>query len=142
MTSRHHLRIAPSPKAGTSRTTLGQCFIARRGKAALAVFHEVHKNTRMRANPIHRLRSLGQSVWLDFLDHALIASGELDRMIRNEGLVGLTSNPTIFEKSLSSSSDDDDLIARAPRVQSPADLFEDVEVHEVAIACDRLRPVY
>src|SRR5207249_3194313 len=59
-------------------------------------------------NAIRRLQKLGQSVWLDYVDHELVVSGELDEMIE-DGVAGLTSNPTIFEKSIAGSSDYDDL---------------------------------
>jgi len=93
-------------------------------------------------NPTHMLQQLGQSVWLDFLDHRLIASGELGRLVEQDHLRGVTSNPTIFEKAIASSSDYDDLILGAPPEESDADVFERIQVREVQLACDALRPVY
>jgi transaldolase len=93
-------------------------------------------------HPIRRLAELGQSVWLDFLDHRLIASGELRHLIEEEGLRGLTSNPTIFQKSMAASSDYDGLIRSGPSTESDAAVFERAEVHEVALACDEFRRLY
>jgi len=91
---------------------------------------------------IHRLKELGQSVWLDFLDHQLVASGELGRLIEHDGLRGLTSNPTIFEKAIDAGADFDDLLRGAPSEESDASIFERIEVREVGLACDRFRSVY
>jgi transaldolase len=96
-------------------------------------------------HPIARLHELGQSVWLDYLDHGFIVSGELDRLIRDEGLAGATSNPTIFQKSIAASSDYDTLItsgAQSSASSSEARLFEDIEIQTVALACDSFRRVY
>src|SRR3954451_13191841 len=92
--------------------------------------------------PIQQLQELGQSVWLDDLDHALVARGELLSMIEKDGLTGATSNPTIFQKSLAASRDYDALIASAAPLLSEAALFEEVESREVALACDQFRQVY
>jgi transaldolase len=92
--------------------------------------------------PIQQLQELGQSVWLDDLDHALVARGELLSMIEKDGLTGATSNPTIFQKSLAASRDYDALIESAAPLLSEAALFEEVESREVALACDQFRQVY
>src|SRR5262249_26775369 len=91
---------------------------------------------------IHRLRELGQSVWLDFIDSRMFATGELDRMISEDGLSGLTSNPTIFQKSIAASAGYDDLIRRAASSDSNEAIFERIQVHDVALACDLFRPLY
>ena len=59
----------------------------------------------MSTNPLVQLHSLGQSVWLDQMRRSLLSTGELKRLIENDGLRGLTSNPTIFEKAISGSQD-------------------------------------
>ncbi len=59
-----------------------------------------------RPNPIHELRDIGQSLWLDNIRRQLVSSGELGRL-RDEGLTGVTSNPTIFDKAVSGSTDYD-----------------------------------
>ena len=57
------------------------------------------------ANPVAALRQYGQSVWLDFIRRSLIASGELKRLVQEDGLGGVTSNPAIFEKAIDGSAD-------------------------------------
>ncbi|MEY4609157.1 MAG: transaldolase, partial [Gemmatimonadota bacterium] len=54
----------------------------------------------MSPTPLHTLHAAGQSIWLDFIDRAILQSGDLSRRIRDEALTGMTSNPTIFEKAL------------------------------------------
>ena len=56
-------------------------------------------------NPLLELQTLGQSVWLDYIRRNLITSGELKRLIDNDGLCGITSNPSIFEKAIAGSTD-------------------------------------
>ncbi len=93
-------------------------------------------------NRIHRLEELGQSAWLDFIDRDLLLSGQLQRMIAEDGLRGVTSNPTIFQKAIASSSAYDDLIAAAPPNESDASVLERVMVRDLTLACDNLRSVY
>ena len=93
-------------------------------------------------NAIRRLRALGQSAWLDYVDHQLVTSGELRRMLQEDGITGLTSNPTIFEKSIAGSSDYDDLIEAAAPSDPEAAIFERICVRDIQLACDTLRPVY
>lgn len=91
---------------------------------------------------IDRLRELGQSAWLDFLDRKLIASGELERMIERDGLRGLTSNPTIFQKAIASSGTYDDVVGGAQPSESDAAVLERIMVRDISAACDRFRPLY
>jgi transaldolase len=93
-------------------------------------------------NRIERLAELGQSAWLDFLDRRLILSGELRRLIGEDGLRGLTSNPTIFQKAVVGSSDYDALIRSSPASESHASVLERIMVRDLALACDELRPVH
>jgi len=91
---------------------------------------------------IHRLRELGQSVWLDFIDHAMLVSGKLEQMIEQDGLAGLTSNPTIFQKAVAASSDYDTIIQRASPKDSDHSIFERLQVNEIAFACDQFLDLY
>jgi transaldolase/glucose-6-phosphate isomerase len=61
-------------------------------------------------NPLLRLRDAGQSVWLDYLRRSLIIGGELERLVREDGISGVTSNPSIFGKAIRGSTDYDDAI--------------------------------
>ena len=93
-------------------------------------------------NPIQRLRPLGQSVWYDNVSRSLIETGELNRFLEL-GVTGLTSNPTIFEKAISSSDDyDSSLLAYAREGMSPAQLAEALAIADIQAAADILRPVY
>ena len=67
--------------------------------------------TSLTASPLSDLEALGQSVWFDNMRRALLTSGELERMMREDGLSGLTSNPSIFEKAIVGSTDYDDALA-------------------------------
>jgi transaldolase/glucose-6-phosphate isomerase len=93
---------------------------------------------------IANLGKAGQSVWLDYIRRGLITSGELERMVGDGWLTGMTSNPTILRKAISGSSDYDDAIARiATRGETSAyDAFLDLGGEDIRLAADVLRPVY
>ncbi|MGC2322602.1 MAG: transaldolase [Terriglobales bacterium] len=95
-------------------------------------------------NLLLELKTHGQSVWLDYIRRNLITSGELKRLVE-EGLGGLTSNPTIFDKAIAGSSDYDEqlqqLLAADPNMPSLA-LFDAIEIADIQAAADVLRPVY
>jgi transaldolase len=90
---------------------------------------------------IHRLEELGQSIWLDFIDRELVTTGALERMI-DDGLRGLTSNPTIFQKAIAAFTEYDDLIEAASPAESGESVLERLMVRDLVLACDKLRPVY
>ena len=88
------------------------------------------------------LLDLGQSVWLDYLRRGMLRSGELQGLI-DDGLRGMTSNPTIFEHAIGGSSDyDDELMALAASPASDREMFERLAVEDVRQAADLFRPVY
>ena len=94
-------------------------------------------------NPLQALRDHGQSVWLDYIRRSLLTSGELARLIREDGLRGVTSNPAIFEKAITGSDDyTETLRALAPRYQDAKALYEQVAIRDIRDATDVLRPVY
>ena len=94
-------------------------------------------------NTLQQLAELGQSIWYDFITRDLIRSGELGRLIRDDSLRGMTSNPTIFEKAVASSSDyDAEIRALAKAGKSPDAIVEALMVADVQAACDAFRPVY
>lgn len=97
----------------------------------------------MAVNPLVRLGELGQSPWYDYITRELVRSGELRRLIDDDGLQGLTSNPTIFEKAITKSDlYDDDIRAGVAAGNSAAELFECLAVSDVRAACDAFRPLY
>jgi transaldolase len=91
----------------------------------------------MTSNPLVRLGELGQSPWYDYITRDLVTSGELRRLIADDGLRGMTSNPTIFEKAVSTSRLYDDEIRRlGERGRSASEIFESLAVADVRAACD------
>ncbi len=89
------------------------------------------------------LTAAGTSVWLDMLSRGLIDSGELARMVEQESLRGVTSNPAIFEKSILGSADyDADLKRLADEGKIAREIYRAMALHDVRAACDVLRPVY
>jgi len=95
-------------------------------------------------NPLKTLQEYGQSVWLDFLSRDLLRSGELKRLIAEDGLRGMTSNPSIFEKAIGHGEDYDAQIAELETSGDldPGTLFERLAVTDIQTAADALRPVY
>ncbi len=94
-------------------------------------------------NPLQKLATEGQSFWLDNLSRSLISTGELERLIRDDGLRGMTSNPTIFEKALSTGDEYDAQIRRlTDDGANKEQIFEDLAFHDIRRAADLLRPVY
>jgi transaldolase len=93
-------------------------------------------------SPLQQLAALGQSPWLDYLSHPLLLE-ELPRLIREGEVTGITSNPTIFEKAVSSGSDYDRKIEQmARRGLSAQDIYQTLVVQDVARACDLLKGVH
>lgn len=94
-------------------------------------------------NPLARLGELGQSIWYDFITRDLLTSGKLRALIADDGLRGMTSNPTIFEKAITGSADYDDDIRRLAADGRDAEaIFESLAVADVQAACDAFRGVY
>lgn len=94
-------------------------------------------------NPLRQLATYGQSFWLDFLSRPMITSGELARLIEEDGLRGVTSNPTIFDKAIAGTDEYDQEIAElAAQGLSDELIFEELAVHDVQKACDLLWLVY
>src|ERR671928_1536434 len=89
------------------------------------------------------LTAAGTSVWLDQIRRSLIEGGELQRLIDEDSLRGVTSNPAIFEKAILGSPDyDDDLAAAAREGLSAREVYRSLAVRDVQLATDVLRPVY
>jgi transaldolase len=91
---------------------------------------------------LEQLADLGQAVWLDFIRRSLITSGELQALV-DEGLRGMTSNPTIFDKAIAGSDDYDDALRPLARSGAPTmDIYEALAFDDIRHAADVLRPVY
>jgi len=94
-------------------------------------------------NPLQALHGYGQSVWLDYIRRSLLACGELRRLIEEDGLRGVTSNPAIFEKAITGSTDyTETLKSLAPQYREAKTLYEQVAIRDIQDAADELRPVY
>jgi transaldolase len=91
---------------------------------------------------LKELHAAGQSIWLDYIDRAMLENGDLERRIREDALTGMTSNPTIFEKALAEGQHYDTQLAAADAGLSAWELFELVETEDVRRACDLFLPVY
>ena len=93
-------------------------------------------------NTIRRNLALGQSTWVDYISRDMLANGELERLV-GDGVTGLTSNPTIFEKAISGSSDYDESLAALSRDgRSPTQIFEALAVEDIRAAARALRSVH
>ena len=100
--------------------------------------------TRASVNPLKHLHDFGQAVWLDFLSRRFIAEGGLKKLVEQDGLTGVTSNPSIFEKAIIGSADYDSSLKAAER-QGDSDvmaLYEQLAIEDIRHAADVLRPVY
>jgi transaldolase/glucose-6-phosphate isomerase len=95
-------------------------------------------------NPLQGLLSYGQSMWLDYIRRDLFTTGKLKAMIENDGLRGMTSNPSIFEKAIADSSLYDDVLhsVAAQKELSPTAKFEQIAIRDIQDAADALRGVY
>src|ERR1700756_3692449 len=101
-------------------------------------------DTAKATNPLKDLLKFGQSVWLDYIRRDLITGGELQRLIDEDGLRGMTSNPAIFEKAIAGSTQYQDFL---DSLANRADLdakgrYELLAIRDIQDAADLLRPVY
>lgn len=97
----------------------------------------------MKENPLLKLEAFGQSIWMDFIRRETIASGQLKQLIEEDGLRGVTSNPSIFEKAIAGSHDYDDAIrALALEGKNVEQIYAALTVEDIQRTADLLRPVY
>jgi transaldolase / glucose-6-phosphate isomerase len=103
----------------------------------------VLRSAAMTENPLVRLATHGQSIWLDFLRRGMITSGELQRLIDEDGLRGITSNPAIFEKAIAGSDNyDEDIRAFAREGKSVEEIYRRLTVEDIQNTCDLFRPLF
>src|SRR5664280_3922888 len=95
-------------------------------------------------NPLKQLGACGQSPWLDYLKRRLIVKGELRTLIERDGLKGITSNPSIFEKAIGESVEYKGALKQfqAQADHSISEIYEHLAIAEIRAAADVLRPVY
>ena len=97
----------------------------------------------MKQNPLLKLEALGQSIWIDFISRGTTASGELQRLIEEDGVSGVTSNPSIFEKAIAESDDYAETI-RSLTLEGKAaeEVYLLLTVEDIQLVADLLRPTY
>src|SRR5213595_581374 len=92
---------------------------------------------------LHKLSARGQSVWIDYLSRDLLEQGELKRMMEEDAVVGITSNPTIFQKAISSGDAYDEQLKEVlAEERDPKEVFLRLAIQDVSGALDLLRPVW
>jgi transaldolase len=97
----------------------------------------------IQANPLKTVGTFGQSLWLDYIRRDLITSGQLRHLIEDDGLQGMTSNPSIFEKAIVDSHEyDEDIRSMAREAKGGTAIYETLSQHDVQRAADEFRPVY
>src|SRR6185436_17403178 len=97
------------------------------------------------SNPISEVQKFGQSIWYDNIRRGLITSGELSTMVQQDGLLGVTSNPAIFEKALTGSTDYDQAtkaMVAQKAVRTANDIYETLAMEDIKLGADILYPVY
>src|SRR5437660_2314933 len=94
-------------------------------------------------NPLLELKNLGQSVWYDNIDRAQLISGQFQRLMNEDGIVGVTANPTIFEKSISSGhAYDEQMTQLINEGKGTSEIYEALIIKDIQTVADMLRPVY
>jgi transaldolase len=97
----------------------------------------------MQENPLLHLEKFGQSIWMDFIRRGSITSGELKAFIENDGVSGVTSNPSIFEKAIAGSHDYDEAIRSLTIEGKNVDeIYQAITVEDIQHAADLFRPVF
>lgn len=97
----------------------------------------------METNKVKQIHSFGQSIWLDFIDRTIISSGNLKKLINEDGISGVTSNPSIFEKAITGSTDyDSEIRTLAEGDRSNEDIFFGLAITDIKNATDVFRSVY
>ncbi len=110
---------------------------------ALSLGHGCNVTADMPDSRLHQLSALGQSVWIDFLSRDLLETGELERMMRDDAVCGVTSNPTIFQKAMSEGTRyDEQLRGLCSEGREPREAFFELAAQDVGRACDLMRTVW
>ncbi|HXW84626.1 MAG TPA: bifunctional transaldolase/phosoglucose isomerase [Candidatus Binataceae bacterium] len=134
-------RVVGKKKAARPKTAARP---ARKASVAAAARPGAMPAATQAPNPLRGLLGYGQSVWLDFIRRNLLKTGELKRLIAVDGLRGVTSNPSIFEKAIAGSTDYKDALAKLERQKDsePMALYEQLAIKDIQDAADTLKPVY
>src|SRR5258708_2992380 len=94
-------------------------------------------------NHLQEIQNAGQSIWLDFITREFIGEGKLAKVIAEDGLTGVTSNPTIFQKAFSGGKEYDEAISRLAREGKTSEqIFDALSIEDIQKACDAFRSVF
>ena len=106
--------------------------------------HSAGTETARTSDSLHRLRQLGQSIWLDYIRRHLITSGELRQLVDHSGVTGITANPSIFEKAILGSTDYQDALATIAKTGAcdAKAAYETLAIADIQDAAAILQPVY
>jgi len=97
----------------------------------------------MTTNPLLQLKDHGQSVWNDNIDRAQLTNGQFQRLLKEDGIVGVTANPTIFEKSISAGHAYDEQMEQLIRAGKQSnEIYETLVITDIQTVADFLRPIY
>jgi transaldolase/transaldolase/glucose-6-phosphate isomerase len=97
----------------------------------------------MKLNNVKKIQDFGQSIWLDFFDRKIMDTGKLKQLIEEDGVSGVTANPSIFEKAINSSPDyNEDIAALSKQIDNNEDTFLRLAVKDIKRAADLFKPVY
>ena len=101
------------------------------------------KGSRMGKNPVYQIKNFGQSVWYDNIERSILTSGKLKDMVEEDGICGVTSNPTIFEKAITQSNEYDPEIEELARKNKTAEeVYNSLTIKDVTLAADILYRIY
>ena len=107
------------------------------------VIEKIKREEKMKDNPLIALEALGQSIWLDDIQRSLMSSGKLKQYIEQDGLAGITSNPSIFEKAIAESNDyDDDIHRMVKEGKNTQSIYDALTIQDVQTAADEFLPVF
>ena len=110
---------------------------------AIKMIFQNREGIKMKKNPLIAVNELGQSIWMDFISRRMIFSGQLKELIETDGITGITSNPSIFEKAIAEGHDYDAAIMDLVHAGKSADeIYQTLTVTDIQSAADLLRPVY
>src|SRR5437660_12364245 len=94
-------------------------------------------------NPLLELKNFGQSVWYDNIDRAQLVSGQFQRLLEEDGVVGVTANPTIFDKSIGSGhAYDEQMNQLIKEGKGTNEIYEALVIQDIRTVADTLRPIY
>jgi len=97
----------------------------------------------MGKNPVYQIKNFGQSIWYDNIERSILTSGKLEKMVEEDGICGVTSNPTIFEKAITQSKEYDSEIEELTwKNKTPEEVYESLTIKDVTLAADILYKIY